>query len=115
MRKTLYIFFGVAALIGLLTGTSLHYVSAFFISLLNLESLPEEQRGRTLASYHTKEEGREKDDQLLKLKHRGGLSRNDGALKDEYVNWSLSKQERGRGKKVPTTILEEDDSLEDEF
>ena len=112
--QTLYIFFGVAVLIGILTGTSLHYVSRFIILLLGLESRPEEQRGRTLASYR-KEKQQRLDNMLLKVETRGGRRPvNDVTPTEEYVDWDRLKKGRSeRGDGLINTILEEDSTEED--
>ncbi|KAK3169451.1 hypothetical protein OEA41_008834 [Lepraria neglecta] len=115
--ETLYIFFGVAVLIGVLTGTSLHYASGFIISVLNLESQREEPRGRTLASFRRNKQ-RKMEDPPLKLEPKfGGLPMIDLTPKEEYMEWEWSKQGRGKGRNgliPPNTILEED-STEDGF
>ncbi|KAF6223482.1 hypothetical protein HO133_000325 [Letharia lupina] len=110
--ETLYIFFGIATLVGLVTGTSLHYVSGFITSILNLDSLPEQQRGRTLASYRAeKQERRDAKDPIMELRQKDeGLQGNDLRLREDYMNWSLSKQGRGRGGPRFNTILEEEDT-----
>lgn len=59
--QTLYIFLGVAVLVGILTGTSLHYASSYLIAFLSLEKRPEQQRGRTLASYRRDKQDKRKD------------------------------------------------------
>lgn len=42
--ETLYIFFGVATLVGIITGTSLHYLSVFLASALKIDDRPEEKQ-----------------------------------------------------------------------
>ena len=115
--KTLYIFFGIAGLVGLLIGTSLHYVSGFFESLLDLEGQSREQKERMLDNYRAGNvDQRRKTERPLKRKHRGREVKNHCvAFRDGHANWDLSKQERGRGKNGsrPTTIIEEDDNWED--
>lgn len=110
--KTLYIFFGIAALVGIVTGTSLHYVSEFITSILNLDASPEAQRVRTLTSYRAeKRERRDAKDPIMKLRQKDkGLQKNDLKLREDYVDWKLSKQDRGRGGSTFNTILEEEDS-----
>lgn len=110
--ETLYIFFGIAALVGIVTGTSLHYVSEFITSILNLDASPEAQRVRTLTSYRAeKRERRDAKDPIMKLRQKDkGLQKNDLKLREDYVDWKLSKQDRGRGGSTFNTILEEEDS-----
>lgn len=115
LLQTLYVFFGIAVLVGGLTGFSLHYVSAFFVSILNLESHPNEYRGRTLASYRAERQARKDTrDPLRKLEQRSDLSKDIDTLKDEHAAWERLKKIRGRtgGQLVPNTILEED-SMDD--
>ena len=107
--QTLYIFFGVAVLIGVISGTSVHYVYSFMSSLLDLEGQPEEHRGRTLAS-HRREKQQKAEDLLVKVETRGGgLPLNDVTPKEEYRDWEWSKQSRGKKRNgLINTILEED-------
>lgn len=107
--QTLYIFFGVAVLVGVITGTSLHYVYSFISSLLDLEGQPEERRGRTLAS-HRREQQPKAEDPLIKIETRGGeLPMSDVTPKEEYRDWEWSKQSRGKKRNgLINTILEED-------
>lgn len=117
MLQTLYIFFGVAILIGVLTGIGVHYVSGFAISVLSLESHMSEQRGRTLTSYRAEKQSRlEQGNPLMELKQQNGLLVDNGGLNGEYVEWERPKKDRGRAgsRLVPNIILEED-STEDDF
>jgi len=100
-----------------LTGTSLHYASAFLTSIFNLESTHEELRGRSLSSYRAEKQGRSEGDSLPMAKQRGTLPIADGNLIDEYVSWKGLNKDRGRHKNglIPNTILEEEDSTEDGF
>ena len=118
--QTLYIFFGVATLVGILTGTSLHYISGFIGTLLKLESRDEAQqsRGRTLAAYRIekREKQRQKGDTgLLKIPRYMPQASGDVSPKEESMD--LFRQDRGRrkGSLIRTTILEEDDSSEGGF
>lgn len=53
--QAVYIFIGVALLVGLAIGATLYYASAFLITLMNLESRPDEgPRGRTMPSYRAR-------------------------------------------------------------
>ena len=131
-------------LVGVVTGTSLHYVSGFIVSVLDLEGRVEEARGRTLASYREEKREKQKNDPALKpgyygLKgtrgndvkaerrdpdfHQNPLSlpklrsrRDKDLLKEEPMDFEWSKPGRGRAKNdlVPNTILEED-STEDGY
>lgn len=107
--QTLYIFFGVAVLVGVITGTCLHYVYSFISSLLEMMGQPEEQRGRTLASYRRQQQ-QKAEDPLVKVEARGGrLPMGDVTPKEEYRDWEWSKQSRGKKRDgLINTILEED-------
>ena len=107
--QTLYIFFGVAVLVGAITGTSVHYVYSFISTMLDLQDQPKEHRGRTLAS-HRRERQQKADDPLVKVETRGGgLPMSDVTPKEEYRDWEWSKQSRGKKKNgFINTILEED-------
>ncbi len=117
--QTLYIFFGVATLVGILTGTSLHYMSSFIGTLLNLEGHEEAQqsRGRTLAAYRTekREKQRQKGDMgLLKIPKYTPQASGDVSPKEKSMD--LFRPDRGtKGSLLGTTILEEDDSSEGGF
>ena len=110
--QTLYIFFGIAALVGMVTGTGLHYVSGFIISMLNLQASPEQQRGATLASCRAEKQVRQdaKDTIVKVVQNDEGFQRDKYLLRDDLVNWNTSKQDRGRGGDRFNTILEEEDS-----
>lgn len=90
---------------------SLHYVSGFIMSLLNLNASPEEQRGRTLVSLHAKE--REKwdaKDPTMKPGQKGeGPHRENLRLKEDYMDRISVTQDQRSGNRF-NTILEEDDS-----
>ena len=107
--QTLYIFFGVAVLVGVITGTCIHYAYSFISSLLDLMGQPEEQRGRTLASYRRQQQ-QKAEDPLVKVEARGGgLPTGDVTPKEEYRDWEWSKQSRGKKRDgLINTILEED-------
>ena len=109
--QTLYIFFGTAALVGIVTGMSLHYVSGFIISLLNLDNSPEEQRGRTLASLHAEERERwDAKDPIIKPRQEGeGPHRDNLRLKEDYKDRNSVTQDQRSGNRF-NTILEEEDS-----
>ena len=116
--QTLYIFFGVAVLIGILSGTVLHYVSAFGFTVLNLERHSEKQSGKSIDSYRAEKQMRaEQKDPFLKLKRRDvSVVDGGGGLSGGYADWQRPKQDRGRTgpRLVPNTILEED-STDDGF
>ena len=110
--QTLYIFFGIAALVGIVTGMSLHYVSAFIISILSLESPPEKPRGRTLASYRAEKQKRwNVNHSVMKLRQiDGGPKRNEFHSEEDCTNKGSAKPNRRPGGSRFNTILEEEDS-----
>ena len=87
-------------------------MSGFIISILDLDCSPEEQRGRTLASYRAeKQESRDGKDPIMKLRQKDeGLQRNDLGMREDYRNWNSSKQDRGQSGNRFNTILEEEDT-----
>ena len=104
--------------VGILTGTSLHYVSGFMVSVLRLEVQSQaNQGGRSLANYRAEKLEREvkKEDPLEKLvRESKALPRDDSALANELKDWQWAKEKRGRSRNgsMPNTILEEEDSSE---
>ena len=104
----------MAVLVGALTGIILHYVSSIFVSVLNIDDDPKGNKERTLSSYR-----REKQERLHlgASKQANGLAMNTSALDGEHADWEGPKSRRGRStnRVVPNTILEEDDSLEDDI
>ena len=113
--QTLYIFLGVAVVVGALTGTSLHYISSFMISFFRLEptSAEEAAEGRSIAEYRAEKQDHENNkDPLGKILRNNKLLRNDAAMANELKDWEWAQGERGRKGLVPNTILEEEDSSE---
>ena len=110
--QTLYIFFGIAALVGMVTGTGLHYVLGFIISMLNLQASPEQQRGATLASCRAEKQVKQgaKDTIVKVVQNDEGFQGDKFMLRDDLVKWNTSKQDGGRGGNRFSTILEEEDS-----
>ena len=113
--KTLYYFFGVAAVVGILTGMGLHYISHFVGSLLNLEGR-EEPQGRMLAAYRTeKREKQKQNGMLLPTPRYTPYASGDVNPKEDFGNLLGLARGRRRGSLIGTTILEEDDSSEGGF
>jgi len=115
--ETLYIYFGVAAIIGLLTGSILHFSSNIIISILDLHSKPQES-GRTAASVRAAREKKLEEAWQTVTPAGGnqGRARLGEALKKEYAEYldkDGGKKREGQGL-LSLTILEEDDS-EDGF
>lgn len=115
--QTLYIYVGVALLVGVATGATLHYASAFLTGLMNLESQPEEEpRGRTVASYRAR-----RTDKLQQQKTRPPMippivtsPKIEGAFKDEFAKLR-ERDTQPRRSLLTSTILEEDDSSDERF
>ncbi len=102
-------------LVGILTGTSIHYAFSFVLSVLDLDGRAEKQRGRTLSMYRAEKQRRlEEKDPLMKLQRKSGWSIEAGALRRGLGDREKPKGNRGRSgsRLVPNTILEED-SIED--
>jgi len=113
LHQTLYIFFGVAALVGLVTGTGLHYASGFIASVLKIDSRAEERQARSIAEYRARRQEQLEKEARSPMLPQVALSQPQvgGAMKEEYHEWL--RQDKGlQGKKglIPSTILEEDDS-----
>jgi hypothetical protein len=116
IHKTLYIYLGVAAVIGLITGSLLHLSSSILMSLFNLTPAPAEA-GRSAVSLRAARERKQ-------FEHAWQSS----AIKSEQVKWgsdiSLGRYADWVGKDagqredqgvVGQTIIEEDDDSEDGF
>ncbi|KAL2067853.1 hypothetical protein VTL71DRAFT_15951 [Oculimacula yallundae] len=104
--ETLYIYLGVAAAIGLVTGSILHFSSSLLVSVLNLTPVPEET-GRSAASVRAAREQKKLDEawERIPSKNETGLLRNDPEM-EKFAEW-LEKGDQGV---LGQTILEEDDS-----
>ncbi len=116
--QTLYIYFGVATLVGILTGTSLYYISVFIRTLLNLDGHIEEPRGRTAAVYRAEKKEKQKlmtNAVFLPISRYTPQASLDVSPKEEYVDLLRPDRGRRKGSLIGTTILEEDDSSEEGF
>lgn len=116
--KTLYIFLGVAAVIGLLAGSMLHISSSILVSLFNLAPTPEET-GRSAASVRAAREKKKLEQawQSSTIKsERAGLKVEPSTDK-KYAEWieaDLDQRREGQGL-FGQTILEEDDDSDEGF
>ncbi len=113
-HKTLYIYFGIAAVIGLAFGVILHASSSVLVSSFNLSSGPED-RGQTAASVRAAREKKKLQQawQSSILESDRSSSRTDAPI-ERYAEWlekdmdmSQRREEQGL---LGQTILEEDDS-----
>lgn len=111
----MYIFVGVAVVVGAVTGLTIYGASKFIIAILRLDHPLDKPRGRTLESYRAdKEERRAKRDPLGELIRESVEAQNkSSSAKDEMLDWVKREQGRGRNNgMIPNTILEEDDTSE---
>jgi hypothetical protein len=113
--QTLYIYLGVAALIGLVTGSILHLSSTILTSVFNLNPVPEEKE-RSNASVHSAQEQSNLEKTWQSSLYRGHLEtlRPDDSLEKKYAEWL--EENRGKNKVDQSlfgqTILEEEDDFE---
>jgi hypothetical protein len=104
-------------LVGIATGTGLHYASGFIASVLKINIRAEERQARSIAEYRASRQEQLEKEARSPMLPQVTLSqpKMGGAMKEEYSDWL--RQDKGlQGKKglIPSTILEEDDSS-DEF
>lgn len=106
MPKTMFIYLGVAAAIGLTTGLILHFSSSLLVSVFNLTADPEET-GRSAASVRAAREQRKLEQAWERIPTKGesGVLRIDPEM-EKFAEW-LEKGDQGL---LGQTILEEDDS-----
>ncbi|KAN0103060.1 hypothetical protein V8E51_011373 [Hyaloscypha variabilis] len=109
--ETLYIYLGVAAVIGLLTGSILHMSSSLLVSIFNLTPTPEET-GRSAASVRAARETKKLEQawQSSTTKIQGGNWKDDSSTEKKFSEWLETDQGLLR-----QTILEEDDDSEEGF
>lgn len=116
--QTLYTYLGVAALIGLLTGSLLHFFSKMLRVLFHLHPIPE-GNGRTAASIYTlREKKRLEDARQSPTPLRGNwgsrLLDEQSIEYAEYLDKGRGRWKEGQGL-LSQTILEEDDDSEELF
>jgi hypothetical protein len=108
--QSVYIFLGVAAVIGVITGSVLHLSSTVMMAAMNLQSTNSiEAEGKISQS---KADGK----RSRRIRKSQSLSENGlNDLNKDYREW-LDKDRGVKGKGlVSQTILEEDDSSDDGF
>lgn len=120
--QSLYIFFGVAALIGVITGTFLHFSSSMLTIVFNLHSSPEDQIPvRTAASVRATREKRKLESAWESSGGAAWSSEGKETHADEMKMEYAEFLEQDRGKRkggkglLAQTILEEDDDSEENF
>ncbi|RDW89384.1 hypothetical protein BP6252_01416 [Coleophoma cylindrospora] len=113
--ETLYIYLGIAAVIGLITGSILYFSSTVLISLFNLESVPED-KGRTAASVRAAREQR-KLEEAWQSSSLNSEQTTRWKADTSMQKWLEKDAERRRDERgiLGQTILEEDDDSEDVF
>jgi len=116
--ETLYIYLGVAAVVGLITGSILHLSSTILITLFNLTPVPEEE-GQSSTSMRAVQE-QKKLEEAWQSSSSKGVQRGFGAdtsLGKTYAEW----RDKNAGKRredqrlFKQTILEEEDDSDDGF
>lgn len=112
----MYIYLGIAAIIGLATGSILYLTSNFLVSILNLEQMPED-KGRTAASVRAAREQKKLGDawQSSTGRTEQKLWRDDIVMEKKYTEWvekNAGKRREDQGL-LGQTILEEEDSDDD--
>lgn len=120
MWQTLYIFIGIAVVVGALIGITLHYLSRFMVSILRLDIPPTVRSGKDFSpqrhwpqpSEQMQEEDAWRDAVFSKARMASGSD-----LTDSLIGWDVAQENRGRPRSglIPNTILEEDDSSDDGF
>jgi hypothetical protein len=109
--QTLYIYLGVAAVIGLITGSILHLSSTLLVSLFKLTPIPEE-KGRSAVSVRVSKEQKKLEEAWQSSSLKSNPSRLGGtnSLGNDYAEW-LEKDaaKRREDELFKQTILEEDD------
>jgi len=115
--ETLYIYLGVAAVIGLITGSILHVSSSVLVSLFDLTPGPEEA-GRSAASVRAARERKKLEQawQSSSIKSEQ-VKWGSGISLERYTDWvgKDAGQRREDQGVIGQTIIEEDDDSEDGF
>ena len=110
--QTLYIYLGVAAILGLITGSILHISSSLLISLFNLTAIRDDSL-RSAASIRATRQTTKLQDALQAT---AGSFGGDTLVEKKYAEW-LGKDLGSRGGHhglLRQTIIEEDDDSEDD-
>lgn len=115
--QTIYIFFGVASLIGIAAGSSLYIVSRVLASLLGIGTAPQGS-GRTAASVRAEREqkkGRSAHGHVTLAHAQTHQVKINNAVQinRKYVEWLAKDKDRRKEGLLSETILEEDDNSDD--
>ncbi|TVY55434.1 hypothetical protein LCER1_G002704 [Lachnellula cervina] len=116
--ETLYIYLGVAAVIGVVTGSLLHIFSTVLISMFDLAAVPEDT-GRTAASIRAAREQKKLEgawESSISKSESARLKR-DPSTRKQQTEWLESELSKRRENQLllGQTIIEEDDDSEDRF
>jgi len=115
-HQTLYIYLGVAAVIGLVTGFILHISSTILVSLFNLTPTTEET-GRSKSSGHAAQEKRKLEQAWQTSTSKGDRGNLRAEPEKNYAEWL--ELDIGRRRKdhdvLGQTILEEEDDGSEGF
>jgi len=116
--ETLYIYLGVAAVIGIITGSLLHISSTVLVSMFDLATVPEET-GRAAASVRAAREQKKLEGawESSVAKGESARLRNNPSSRKKQAEWlesELAKRRDDQGL-LGQTIIEEDDDSEDMF
>jgi len=116
--ETLYIYLGVAAVIGVITGSLLHILSTVLISMFGVAAVPEDT-GRTAASIRAAREQKKLEgawESSISTSESARL-KNDPSIRKQQTEWLESELSKRRENQhlLGQTIIEEDDDSEDRF
>lgn len=125
--QTLYIFFGVAIIVGLITGLILHFLSKTSTHMLGLDIPPLERekkaRGHTAASYRASRDQRKKLDRELTTAAKARLHVLDPLVREALQHSPGGRASMPQSPNTPrrrdgllsTTILEEVEDSDGDF
>ncbi|KAL3425612.1 hypothetical protein PVAG01_02402 [Phlyctema vagabunda] len=115
--ETLYIYLGVAAFVGLFTGSLLHLSSTMLVSVFNLHPTPEEP-GRSAASVRAAREKKKLDEAWLSSASMpvGEPTRlNSDTSMQKWLEKDAGRRREDTGVLGQTILEEDDDDSEDVF
>ena len=117
MCQTLYIYFGVAIIVGLTTGLILHFLSRTSAHILGLDIQPPENelkaKGHTAATYRASRERRKKLDKEVTNAAKARLLTLDPLLRGSTPQSPITPKRRDG--LLSTTILEEVEDSDGDF
>ncbi|KAI9855276.1 MAG: hypothetical protein M1824_006203 [Vezdaea acicularis] len=110
--ESIYIFLGVAAVVGILTGGILYLVSKLLVSVLGIGG-SSDVTGRTAASVRA---ARRKRIAESRSPGKSGRFSAGSDLKREYAEWlEPDREKKGKGLLSQTILEEEDDNSDGDF